>query len=119
MKFLITESELNRFIVNYMNKMYHPDDLEIVHSEKYPESTFYKKDGEVVMEQDLKNRYFWFGYDIIWSYFIDDLGLKYQQVKEGLTIWLDETMNIRGLTPRTYRDIALILLDDTMNITYL
>ena len=99
MKFLITESELNRFIVNYMNKMYHPDDLEIVHSEKLPNSIFYKKDGEVVMEQNLKNRYFVFNYDIIWSYFQDDLGLTFQQVKEGLKIWLDETMNIRGLPP--------------------
>ena len=101
MKFLITESELNRFIVNYMNFMYNPDDLEIVYSEKYPDSTFYKKDGEVVMEQDLKNRYFWFGYDIIWSYFSDDLNLVDQQIKEGLKIWLEETLNIRD-TPVSY-----------------
>ena len=97
MKFLITESALNNFIVNYMNHMYHPDDLEIVHPKKFPQSSFYKKDGEIVMFQDLKYGYFWFDYYIIWSYFSKDLGLSDQQIKEGLTIWLDETMNIYNM----------------------
>ena len=98
MKYLITKSELRRFIVNYMNQMYHPDDLEIVHSEKYPNSIFYKKDGEVVMEQNLKYKIFRFDYDTIWSYFRKK-AITDRTIKEGLTIWLDETMNIRGFRP--------------------
>ena len=95
MKFLITESELNRFIVNYMNFMYNPDDLEVIRgNDKY--STLYKKDGVVVMEKDLEYDIFSFDYDIIWSYFSEDLNISHDEIVKGLYFWLKTEMNISG-----------------------
>ena len=79
--------------------MYHPDDLEVVYSGRHPKSTFYKKDDEVVMRKDLEHGFFWFNYELIWSYFLNDLGLSHGEIIKGLSIWLDETMNIKNLSP--------------------
>jgi hypothetical protein len=99
MKFIITESELNRFIVNYMNYMYHPDDLEVVYSDDFPQSTFYKKNGVLVMEEDWdvpdhELMYFWFDYGEIWSYFLEYYNFTDSEIKKGLRVWLEETMGV-------------------------
>jgi DNA-directed RNA polymerase delta subunit len=73
--------------------------LEIVTSEKYPNSVFFKKNGVVVMEQNKKNKRFWFDYDDIWSFFESFLGMEYQQIEEVLSYWLEETLKLEGYTP--------------------
>ena len=82
-----------------MNKNFSPDQLEIVTSEKYPNSVFFKKDGVVVMEQDKKSKVFWFDYDEIWLFFESFFGMKYEQIQEVLRYWLEETFKLEGYTP--------------------
>ena len=52
MKFIITENKLNDVALSWINQNFNPDQLEVVTSEKYPESVFFRKNGKVVMEQD-------------------------------------------------------------------
>ncbi len=50
--------------------------------------------------QDSKNGYVYVNYERIWVFFEDIFGLNSLQTKEILTIWLEQTYNLRGLTPR-------------------
>jgi hypothetical protein len=99
MKFIITENRLNKVALSWMNKHFSLDQLEIVKSEKYPNSIFYKKDGEIVMAQDKKNEYFWFNYDQIWSFFESFFDMEDQQIRDVLRHWLEETFKLEGYTP--------------------
>ena len=83
-------------LLDYLNNF---KDLEVVESEKYPNSIFFKKNGVVVMQQDMKYKRFWFDYDNIWSFFESFFGMKYQQIQGVLKQWLEETLNLEGYTP--------------------
>ena len=54
MKFIITESKLQKAALLWMNNNFSPDQLEVIEHPYYPNSIFYKKNGKVVMEQDKK-----------------------------------------------------------------
>ena len=99
MKFIITESKLQNTALLWMNKNFSPDQLEVVESPKYPNSILYKKNGIVVMEQDKKNKRFWFDYDEIWSFFGSFFSMKYKEIQGVLEIWLEESFKLRGYTP--------------------
>ena len=49
--------------------------------------------------QDDKNGSVNINYDRLWVFFESIFGLNPLQTKEILTIWLEETYNLRGLTP--------------------
>jgi hypothetical protein len=38
-------------------------------------------------------------YDRIWMFFSDVIGLKYSEIQTIINNWLEETYNLRGLTP--------------------
>jgi hypothetical protein len=99
MKFIITENRLNKLALSWMNKHFSPDQLKIVKFKEYPNSIFYKKDGEIVMEQDKENKYFWFDYDQIWSFFESFFDMGYQQIRDVLRHWLEETFKLEGYRP--------------------
>ena len=72
MKFLITENQLEKAALLWMNKNFSPDQLEIIESPKL-DSIFYKKNGKIVMEQDKKNKEFFFDYNEVYSFFKSSL----------------------------------------------
>jgi hypothetical protein len=90
-----------------MNKNFGLDQLEIVESEKYPDSIFYKKNGKVVMEQDKKNKNCRFDYDNIWSFFESFFGVEYEQIQEVLSYWLEETLKLKDYTPVRILSLSL------------
>jgi hypothetical protein len=49
--------------------------------------------------QDLKNGNVYINYARIWVFFESIFGLKDLQTEEILTIWLEQTYNLRGITP--------------------
>ena len=100
MKFVITENKLNNIVLRWMNQNFSPDQLEIVTSEKYPNSIFFKKNGKVVMQQNKKNRNFYFDYDEIWLFFESVFGMEYEQIREVLSYWLEETLKLEDYIPR-------------------
>ena len=99
MKYIISENKLNKVGSSWMNQNFSSDELEIVKSEEYPDSIFFKKNGKVVMEQNKKNMNFWFDYDNIWSFFESFFGMKYEKIQEVLNYWLEETFKLEGYTP--------------------
>ena len=103
MKYIITENKLNNVALSWMNKNFGLNQLEIVESKKYPNSIFFKKNGEVVMEQDKKNKDFLFDYDEIWSFFESFFGMEYQEIQEFLSYWLEETLKLKGYTPSHFQ----------------
>jgi hypothetical protein len=99
-----------------MNKNFGLDQLEIVKSEKYPNSIFFKKNGEVVMEQDKKNKHFLFDYDEIWSFFESFFGMEYQEIQEVLSYWLEETLKLKGYTPYMMVWEQTLTLEETLKL---
>jgi len=98
MKYIITESKLEESILSWMDKKYDPDKLEVITHPDYPDSIFYRKNKKVIMEQDQKDKYFWFDYDEIWSVFERFLGLDYDEIQHILKIWLEKTLKLEGFT---------------------
>ena len=99
MKYIITENKLNNVALSWMNQNFSSDQLEIVKSEDYPDSVFFKKNGEVVMEQNIKYKYFWFDYDNICLFFESFFDMEHVQIQEVLSYWLEETLKLKGYTP--------------------
>ncbi len=86
--------------MSWMNENFGLDQLEVVTSDRYPNSVFYKKDGRVVMEQNKKNNNFWFDKDEIWSIFERFFNMEYEEIKEFLKYWLEEILKLEGFTPK-------------------
>ena len=99
MKYIISENKLNNVALSWMNQNFSPDQLEIVKSKNYPNLVFFRKNGKVVMEQDIKKKRFWFNHDEIWSFFKLFFGMEEQQIREVFKHWLEETLKLEGYTP--------------------
>ncbi len=115
-KKVITESKIQKVALKWMNDNFSPDKLEIVKSPKYPNSIFYIKNGQVVMEQDLKNKNFYFHYDEIWSFFESFFGIEYSEIQQLMEVWLEETLNLEGYTPNFKEWAELYKLEETLNL---
>ena len=99
MKIIITESKLHKVALKWMNQNFSPDQLEVIEHPDYPNSIFYRKNGNVVMEQDKKTKHFWFSYEYIWSFFESFFGMEYLEIRYVLRYWLEETFKLGGYTP--------------------
>ena len=64
-------------------------------------SVYYKKDGEVIMEQDLKNDYFWFHYSKIWSVFKTKYSMNHEETQRFLKSMLDLHLKLGSCTPQS------------------
>ena len=62
-------------------------------------SVYYKKEGKVIMEQDLKNGDFWFQYDKIWSVFETKYSMKYEEIQMFLKSMLDLHLKLSHKLP--------------------
>ena len=75
--------------------------------------TFYVDENKkplFVYYQDEENGYVYINYDRIWIFFESIFGLKRPQTKEILKVWLEETYNLRGLTPHGMPSTRSILV---------
>jgi hypothetical protein len=114
MKIIITESSRNRLVFRWLNKEF-GDLTPIVKGN----ITFYVDKDRLPLfyyYQDSKNGYVNISYDRIWVFFDSIFGLNYLQTREILTIWLEETYNLRGLIPN---DISFEIfggLEETYNL---
>ena len=64
-------------------------------SERYPDSIFYKKDGEVIMEYEKKNDVFWFHYNKIWEIFGERFGIEPDDIEVFTRSMLQEHFKIK------------------------
>ena len=79
MKYVITENQLDKTALLWMNKNFSPDQLEVVTHPDYPNSIFYRKNGKVVMEQDKKNKEFFFDYNEVYSFFKSFFSMEFEE----------------------------------------
>ena len=55
-------------------------------------------------------------YERIWVFFESIFGMEYRQTIELLTIWLEQTYNLRGLTPHHQFDKYFKELEEIYNL---
>ena len=97
MKYIITESKLEKTAIHYLNEMY--GDLKENRTDKWPDSTFFIKDKKVYMERDLINNDLWVDYYSIWDDLETVFSFENSKIKDIITKWVDETYNIKGVKP--------------------
>ena len=114
MKYIITESKLEKVAIKYLNKFY--GDLEKYRIDKYPNKVFYVKDKKVYMEQDLKNLDLWVDYDTIWNDLVTIFDLKLPEIQDIISKWVEETYKLEGFTPATYEGIQHFWLQETYKL---
>lgn len=78
----------------WMDKKFHPDRLDMFINEKIPNSVFYKKDGILVIECNIKTNHFWFDYGEVWLYFKRFFNMSHKEICGFLLIWLEKTFNL-------------------------
>jgi hypothetical protein len=66
--------------------------------------------------QDSKNEYVYINYREIWSFLESMFGMEYQQIQGVMRDWLEETYNLKGLTPIQYPILLLLALEETYNL---
>ena len=104
MKVIITESQYNRAIDQFISYLLEPHEERI--NEEYPDSIFWIKGGEVIAEIK-KTGYFWLRYTT-WNRISEMFGLDYDDTQSVIKVWLEQHYNLGGLTP--LRRVAPYLL---------
>ena len=87
---------LKHKIIKYLNSEY--PELEQFETEKYPEYTFFMKDGDVVFDYNKKNGYVYISYDKIWSFMESFFGLEYEEIQDLTKEWVEEHYKLRVTT---------------------
>ena len=91
-------------------------DLEEVRLSKYPDSIFYKKNGEVLFEYDKETKYFWVSEEKIWSFFESNFGLNYQEIKELIKGMVEEHLNLGEVTPMLFPPVRTSWVEEHLNL---
>ena len=96
MKYIITESKLDRVIIKYLNRFY--GDLEEYRTDEYPDRVFYVKDKKVYMEFKSENGNLWIDYDTIWEDLKTVFSLKFIKMEHIITKWVEDTYKLKDVT---------------------
>ena len=97
MKYIITESQYNRFIDKFLTYQFEPHEEKT--SENYPYSIFWIKKGKVIVEIE-KSRYFWVERNI-WGNISSIISLEHDEIISVIIHWLKKHYNLEGLTPKS------------------
>ena len=93
------ENKLDKVIITWLNDKF-GNLTEVVRGYK----TFYINEDRIILfyyYQHEKNGFVYINYDEIWSFLKSIFGLESEQIKGVITHWLEETYNLKGLTPIT------------------
>ena len=94
MKVIITESQYNRVIDQFIS--YHLEPHEVKTSEKYPDTIFWVKGGEVIAE--IRNLGFFWLKNTIWDRISEMFGLDYDETQSVISTWLEEHYDLGELS---------------------
>ena len=97
LKVIITESQLSGIYWKYLKFLL--GDLTEVHSEKYPDSRFWKNDEYGVVLELRKSGILYVHYNI-WNSFSDFFSLQYDETQQIMKDVLEEHLKLVGITPR-------------------
>ena len=97
MKIIITENKRERLALNWLNTKFGNLTKVVKDNE-----TFYVDENGFPLflyHQNEKNKFVYIDDDRIWLFFKSIFGLKFRQARDIVTIWLEETYNLRGYRP--------------------
>ena len=97
MKYIITESQFEDGVINYLNEMY--GDLKEYRTDLHPESLFFVKGKEVLMELNTENMRLEVDCDTIWEDLETVFSIDYDDVENIIKKWMEDTYNLRGVRP--------------------
>ena len=112
MKVIITESQYNRAIDRFITYLLEPHEERTL--EGYPNSIFWIKGGEVIVEIE-NSAYFWLRYTI-WNRISQMFGLDYDETQSVIKVWLEEHYNLGVLTPEGFMIFSQHLLEEHYNL---
>ena len=108
------ENKLDKVIITWLNDKF-GNLTEVVRGYK----TFYINEDRIILfyyYQHEKNGFVYINYDEIWSFLKSIFGLESEQIKGVITHWLEETYNLKGLTPIWTSFGTSCLLEETYNL---
>ena len=108
------ENKLDKVVITWLNDKF-GNLTEVVRDDK----TIYINEDRLVLfyyYQDEKNGCVYINYDEIWSFLKSIFGLESLQIKGIITHWLEETYNLKGLTPAAGPFKQTIPLEETYNL---
>lgn len=99
MKFIISESKLEKIILNYLDDFLDLKKFQLWTNKKNPHSLFFVKDGKLLLWVDKKHRNFFYEYDDIYEFLRSFFSLNDEQVTEIMDKWFikkfkDESFSI-------------------------
>ena len=98
MKYIITENQYNNSIDKFITYLLEPH--EEIRIKKYPESIFWVKDSQIVVEIE-NSEYFYVNYKI-WDNISSMFSLEYNQTQQVIKDWLEEHYKLGRLTPQQF-----------------
>ena len=90
-------NKLENIIIKYLNKLY--GDLKVYRTDESPDSIYFVKNKKVFMEQELENGRLYVDYGTIWKDLVNTFSLDYNDIQSIIKKWVEETYNLRGVTP--------------------
>ena len=108
------ENKLDKVIITWLNDKF-GNLTEVVRGYK----TFYINEDRIILfyyYQHEKNGFVYINYDEIWSFLKSIFGLESEQIKGVITHWLEETYNLKGLTPLLSYLYQKPLLEENYNL---
>jgi len=72
--------------------------LTIKFDEKYPDSTFFMKDGNVIFQLFKSN--FWVDYSAFWAIFEKEFSMEHVDIETFITTMMEKHLKMKGVTPR-------------------
>ena len=98
MKYLIKESQYNNAIDKFISYQFEPHEEK--RTREYPESIFWVKDGEVIVEIEKSKYYFhiWVSPQI-WTNIMSMFSLDHTETQQVIKDWSEEHYKLGGLTP--------------------
>ena len=97
MKILITENQLRKVQFKFLNYLF--EDMYEFESKKYPDSIFWKKDGEVVLELEKSGR-LWV-LESIWGDISNMFSLEYDETQQLIKDRMEQHLGLEGITPNS------------------
>jgi hypothetical protein len=91
MKYIITESKLERVAINWLNDNY--GDLKLIHTEKVPLLNFYMQNKNVIFDYRIKTKEIFITMDI-WKFFMGYFSMEYKEISKLLIKWVEDNYNI-------------------------
>ena len=119
MKYIITESQyknliesddrLTKMVNKYITFQLEPHERK--YSKKYPDSIYWVKNGEVIVEIIKKTGEFWLS-DVIWETITRMFSLEHDELTQFMIKWLEEHYELGGLTPLTDNTLSNYRLEE-------